>query len=173
MAWEEFDALYAPLLYRYARARGLNHADADEIKSSCYETLATSIQDFQYAKDKGGFKAWLRRMVRNRVIDLKRKRDYAQLEDDELGQIADTDATPDQAFEEQWKISHLRFCLDRVKNSLPDKTYQAFELLANENSVETVCERVGLNRNQVYKAKSQVLRLVREEMRMVYGEEMS
>ena len=31
-AWSEFHRIYAPLLYRYARGRGLSRADAEEVR---------------------------------------------------------------------------------------------------------------------------------------------
>lgn len=172
-SWREFHGLYSPLLYRYARARGLNHDEAEEIRSSCLETLVTHIREFDYSAGKGGFKAWLRRMVLNRVIDLKRKQTPNQIDPEEMEQNQDPELTPAEIFDEQWKLSHLKYCLGMVKSSIPTKTYQAFEMLANDSSVADVCDQLEMNSNQVYKAKSKVMKLVRERMRTVYGEEMA
>lgn len=172
-SWREFHELYSPLLYRYARARGLNHDEAEEIRSSCLETLVTHIREFDYSAGKGGFKAWLRRMVLNRVIDLKRKLTPKQLDSQEMEQNQAPEMTPDEIFDEQWKLSHLKYCLGIVQTLIPEKTYQAFEMLANDVSVTDVCDQLEMNSNQVYKAKSKVMKLVRDRMRTVYGEEIS
>ena len=172
VSWREFHDLYSPLIYRYARDRGLSHDDAEEIRSSCFETIVKSIQDFEYSEAKGRFKAWLKRIVLNRVIDLKRKRPAIQLDTNELSGLPDKQLNLEQAFDEQWKLSHLSFCLERVRPNVSDTMYQVFEMLMDGESVEKVRSQLGLNANQVYKAKSKVLQLVREQMQRIYGTEL-
>jgi DNA-directed RNA polymerase specialized sigma24 family protein len=58
-AWDEFHQLYAPLLYRYARSRGLSREDAADVRDACLEVVARKIADFEYDRAKGGFKSWL------------------------------------------------------------------------------------------------------------------
>ena len=56
-------------------------------------------------------------------------------------------------------------CPERVRGDVPPKTYETFRLLAFESlSVPDVCSRLGLNSNQVYKAKSRVVAAVRRKM---------
>lgn len=170
VSWREFHDLYSPLIYRYARQRGLSHADADEIRSSCFETIVKSIEDFDYSPTRGRFKAWLKRIVLNRVIDLKRKTPIIQLETNELAGLQDNQQELEKAFDDQWKLSHLGFCLEKVRSKVSDTTYQIFELLTEGESVDDVRSKLGLSANQVYKAKSKVLKLVREQMKRIYGE---
>ena len=73
-AWSEFHKLYAPLLYRYARGRGLPRDDAEEIRDQCLEVVTRKMPTFEYDKEKGGFKNWLRRIADNKVVDFRRKR---------------------------------------------------------------------------------------------------
>ena len=73
-AWQEFHSIYAPFLYRYARKRGLGHDDAEEVRAACLEVIARQIAGFEYQREKGGFRNWLRRIVTNKVIDALRKR---------------------------------------------------------------------------------------------------
>ena len=170
VSWSEFHEIYAPILYHFARARGLSHADAEEIRSSCYETIVKQINEFDYAKEKGSFKSWLRRIVVNRVIDFRRKKTPELLKSVDLDGLQDDSKTPEEAFDEQWKLSHLNFCLDKIRSRVPEKTFRAFELLADESTVEEVCKLLELNPNQVYKSKSRILSLVREQMQLVYGD---
>ena len=167
VAWNEFYQIYAPLIYRFALSRGLNHADAEEIRSSCYETIVKNIESFEYEKQKGGFKAWLRRVVTNRVIDLKRKRMAEPGYDTQLNRVAATEKSPDEMFDEQWKSNHLNYCLKKLKPQFDQTKFQAFMLLLEGNSVELVCEKLSLNANQVYKAKSRILKLVRQELNQI------
>ena len=68
-AWSEFHALYAPLLYRYARRRGMGREDAEEVRDQCIEVISRKIKDFDYDKEKGGFKNWLYRIASGKVVD--------------------------------------------------------------------------------------------------------
>ena len=86
-AWAEFHDLYAPLLYRYARSRGLGHEDAEDVRATCYETIVRQIRQFDYQKEKGGFKAWLRTFVSRRVVDLFRKHRQPLADSHELAEL--------------------------------------------------------------------------------------
>lgn len=170
-AWAEFHDLYAPLLYRYARARGLSHEDAEDVRATCYETIVRQIRQFDYQKEKGGFKAWLRTFVSRRVVDLFRQRRQPLADSQELAELPAREASVDELWEQQWRQQHLCYCVEQVANEVPDSTFQAFQLLVRDRcSVEDVSQRLGLNANQVYKAKARVLDLVRIKMAAIYSE---
>lgn len=164
-AWSEFYDLYAPLLYKYARARGLNHADAEDVQSTCYESIVKQILHFDYQKEKGGFKAWLKTLVNRRVIDLLRKKREHQADSQEIAVVQDDSPSVNQMWEEHWRKQHLRYCFRMAESQVSSVQYEAFRLLVEEDmSVASVCEKLNLNANQVYKAKSSVLKFVREMM---------
>ena len=58
VAWLEFDRLYRPLMFRYARARGVAHDDAEDIVQQCMAAITRNISQFAYCREKGGFRAW-------------------------------------------------------------------------------------------------------------------
>ena len=166
-AWSLFHELYAPLLYRYALGRGLDATDAEEIRDQCLSKIAQRLGSFEYDPDKGKFKAWLHQMARGEVIDHLRRRRPQQVDTQTLGQMQARELSPPEAWEEEWRRQHLFFGLEKAGRRLPEKTFQAFRMLLVENaSVPEVCERLGMNPNQVYKAKGRVL----QEVRVVLGE---
>jgi RNA polymerase sigma-70 factor (ECF subfamily) len=169
-AWEEFHELYAPLLYRYARARGLAHADAEDVRATCYENIVKQIGGFEYDNHRGTFKAWLKTLVNRRVVDLLRKRRERLADDGTLPEVPSPELEPDAAWDKAWRQQHLRYCVNLVRVDVPDVTFEAFELLMRDEPVAAVCERLGLNANQVYKAKSRILQLVRDQMRAIYAD---
>ena len=142
-AWQEFFDLYSPLLYAYARERGLSHDDAEDIRSSCYETIVQRIGDFEYDKSNTGFRAWLRTMVSRRVIDLFRKRKMPNAESSDLRQLDDGESTLDEIWEKNWRLHHLRYCVSQVSKRVQPTTFEAFQLLTDQAmSVEQVCEKM-------------------------------
>lgn len=172
LAWTEFHDLYAPLLYRYARARGLSGADAEDIRATCYQTIVEKIGAFDYDARRGRFKGWLRTLVDRRVVDLLRKRREKIAETHVLRDAPGDGPTADEAWELEWKRQHLEHCLEAVRSEVSEVQYEAFRLLVKEQvAVTEVARRLDLNANQVYKAKSRVLALVRRRMANLYGEE--
>lgn len=164
-AWAQFHDLYAPLLYKYARSRGLSREDAEDVRATCYETIVQKIKEFEYDEAKGGFKAWLRTLVSRRVVDLLRKRREKHADSGQLGELQDDVPGPDELWEKHWKNQHLRYCVEEIRGKVGQHAFEAFNLLVlQEQTVEQVCEHLGLNPNQVYKAKSRVLRHVRQKM---------
>ena len=164
-AWSEFHDLYAPLIYHYARKRGLTHDDADDIRSECYKAIVQQIKTFDYDKQKGGFKAWLRTMVDRRVIDLFRKRREQQPKTGVLDQIAAQAPSPDDMWETQWRNQHLKHCVEQLRAEVSSSTFEAFSIIVIQGRpVAEACDALGMNANQIYKAKARMLRRVRDKM---------
>ncbi|MEM6366280.1 MAG: sigma-70 family RNA polymerase sigma factor [Planctomycetota bacterium] len=66
VAWDQFVDLYGPLLYRWARRRGLGHAAAEDLMQDIFATLVVELPRFQYEQN-GSFRAWLKTITTNRV----------------------------------------------------------------------------------------------------------
>ena len=164
-AWSEFHDLYAPLIYRYARRRGLNRDDADDVRSECYKAIVQQIKTFNYDNAKGGFKAWLRTMVDRRVIDLFRKRREQQANTGALRQLEAVHPSPEEAWEIEWKNQHLRHCVEQLRSEVSRTTFEAFSIVVIQGRpVAEACDVLGMNANQVYKARARMLRRVRQRM---------
>ncbi len=164
-AWARFEELYAPLLYRYARARGLRHDDAEDVRSTCYEQIVRGIGEFDYDRSRGSFKGWLRTLVDRRVVDLLRKRRDRLAESHELREAPGREPEAPEAWELEWKRRHLEFCLEAIRPEVRPEQFEAFRLVVIEGfAVPEVSARTGLNANQIYKAKGRILGLVRARM---------
>ncbi len=171
VAWARFYELYGPLLYRYARARGLSHEESEDIRSTCYQAIVTQIRTFDYDEAKGGFKSWLRTMVNRRVIDRLRKRRVHQLDSNALAELPADSPTADELWDEHWRRQHLRFCIEAARQDVSTKTFEAFQMLAQEcRSVPEVCEKLAMTPNQVYKARARVLAAIGHHMATIYPE---
>ncbi len=164
-SWQEFYRLYAPLIYRFVRQKGMSQADAEEIRDECMETVVRKISEFQYDRARGGFKNWLRRIAYNRMIDLRRRRREKHANTKELHAVVTEDPGPDEIWDRQWRKAHLRFCVQQIKNEVSEQNYRAFWLLMfEERSVVEVGAELSMNTNQIYKAKSRVLARIRQKL---------
>lgn len=161
-AWEAFHGLYAPLIEGYARGLGLGLDDAEEVRDDCLAALVEKLESFDYNPEKGGFQAWLRRLTQGRVIDRLRRVKMRSAEDQELHALTDPALSPDEVWLRTWRREHVRFALREVRTRVSEQSFQAFELLLLHGwEVPDVCVRMGMNSNQVYKAKARVLDRIR------------
>ncbi|MCK6457245.1 MAG: sigma-70 family RNA polymerase sigma factor [Phycisphaerae bacterium] len=171
-AWREFDLIYRPMMIRFARARGLSESDADEISQECMAAVHEHIRRFEYDPDRGRFKGWLRTLVNNRIRNRLRDRHEFQADSVAFAEVRDDDPGPDALFDQVWQQEHLRHCLATVRGEVDTKTFDAFVAHVIEDApVDDVCARFGLTANQVYLAKSRMLRRIRERMMELLGED--
>ncbi len=171
-AWVEFDGIYRPMLQRFARARGLDPAAADEIAQQCMTAVHRYIGGFEYDPTRGRFKAWLRTMVNNRVKNLVRDRRDMQAETGELRRVPEPGDSPETLFDTVWRQEHLRHCLRRIKTEVEDSTFRAFvAYVMEERPIDEVCAELAMTANQVHAIKSRLTKRIRERMIELLGSE--
>lgn len=171
-SWREFYEIYQPLLYRYARARGLNRETAEEITQQCMAMLSEKMATFEYSRDKGGFKNWLRRVTNNKIIDYFKKKKVPLAESAAFRRPQEREESPDELWDRQWRKRHLKYCLQRIRDEVAPSTYQAFEYyVLAEWPVEKVCQTLGVTTDQVYTAKTRITRRLRAKMTELLGED--
>src|SRR5437764_15234745 len=88
-AWRQLVELYAPLVYRFLRRRGLQDADAADLTQEVLRSVASAIDSFEYDPRRGSFRGWLFTVARNKLHSfLKRqqrlRRHTEEIEDDRL-----------------------------------------------------------------------------------------
>lgn len=161
-AWEEFYGLYAPLLYRYARARGLGPHDAEEVRDQCLGSLAARLPQFEYDRTRGRFRGLLKRMADDRVVDFLRRRRPATSDPATLEALVDPSPSPDELWEARWREQSLLFHMEEVCRASSARDERVLRMLLIESaSAERVAEVLGIEVGNVYQIKSRMLRRIR------------
>jgi RNA polymerase sigma factor (sigma-70 family) len=170
-AWREFAAIYSPLMQRFARLRGFSIGDAEDVAQECMTKLSRTMPSFQYDSKRGSFKGMLFTMVNRCIIQRARKRRPSHASTSVLNAAAARSDPGEDAWDREWLRHHLQYCLRLVEAELAESTVAAFRLYAlKEWPVEKVCQTLGLTANQVYLAKSRVMRRLREELEKRIGD---
>lgn len=157
-AWQTFLEVYAPLLYTFARSRGLQDADASDIAQETLSEVARCIRTFEYQPEKGRFRDWLGLIARRRLGKF-----FAR----NAGRPEPlADEPPDETDPEWTAAFHARLldaAMERIRGDFEVTTWQAFtENWLNDRPVPEVAAATGLSVAAVYVAKSRVLKRLRE-----------
>ena len=172
-SWVEFDKLYRPLLMHYARGRGLGATDAEEIAQQCLEVIVRQISGF---RKRSSFRSWLRAIVANKVKKhFRERKKWSTAGADALADAVGTEEAPDAAWDRQWELAHLAYCMEDLRSYFAEHTVRAFQLyVIHEVPVAVIASLLGMTPNQIYVAKSRVTRRIKERfselLRGLYGE---
>lgn len=167
-AWDRFDALYRPVVYRVARRAGWQHSDAEDLTQRVMVSVAKAIPDWQRDPNKGGFRSWLYQIARNALISTLRtsRRDIAIGGSDFLEQsqaIKNPMDDIERLINEEHHRSLLRTAAEIVKDEFHASSWQAFWLTTlGELSVPDAAEKLQLSTGAVYAARSRILRRLQE-----------
>ena len=176
-AWVEFARLYGPVVYGFARKRGLQDADAADVVQDVLRSVARNAERMDYDPERGTFRGWLYTVARNKIYNFltaskRRARAAGDVNSQErLEAIAD----PDDDADHQWEVEYQRRlsakAMDRVKHEFQPNTWSAFWGTAVEGRNATeVGEELKLTAGAVYVAKSRVLARLKLEVQRLIAE---
>jgi RNA polymerase sigma-70 factor (ECF subfamily) len=170
-AWTQFVEVYAPLIYGYARKRGLQDADAADITQTCLRQVAVHIGSLEYDPRRGTFRGWLFTIVRNRLRDFfDSPRLCHGTNDPSIQRVLDMQAAPEPDEADEWEREYrcglFAWAADRVRPRVQESTWQAFWMTAVEGkSGKEAAGTLGLSIAAVYLARSRILARLRAVIR--------
>jgi len=176
-AWQEFMRLYGPVVYGFARKRGLQDADAADLMQDVMRSVSTAIGRLDYDRNQGTFRGWLFTITRNRVFNfLSARRIRPQASGDtSTHQLLETHPTESDGTD-VWEVEYQRrlasLAMERVKREFTENTWQAFWLTAVEGkSAVDISKQIGLSPGAIYVAKSRVLARLKQEVELMRQQE--
>ena len=171
-AWRRLVDLYGPVVYRWSRQLGVGKTDAADVVQEVFCAVGTQVAEFRRDRPDDSFGGWLRTITRNKVCDYFRRRQgrpdaeggtnaYRRLLD--LAEISESSTATEPL---QTDSRFPQRLLDLIRVEFENRTWEVFERIVVEGqSPAEVAAALGLRLPAVYKAKSRVLRRLREELR--------
>lgn len=168
-AWFEFAEIYRPVIYRLALAKGMQHADAEDLAQQVLLAVAGAIGRWEDDPERARFRTWLRRVAHNAIINAltRGKPDRAAGGSDLL--LVTQEAAPDGPDSDLLRIEYrrevFRWAARQIREEFQAATWDAFWLTAVEGKDATEVGRaLGKNTGAVYAAKSRIMRRLREKI---------
>ena len=175
-AWAEFVTRYGWRIERWCREWGLQEADCQDVTQTVLMKLLKAMQSFRYDPSLK-FRAWLKTITHHAWQDLVRGRrkmvegGIVASDDDPLQAPAARDELGEQ-LEAAYEQEFVECALVRVRPRVQPLTWEAFRLTALEGlSGTTASAQLGMAVTSVYKAKSNVLKLLEAEVHYLEGGE--
>src|SRR5262245_49664169 len=102
-AWGQFVELYAPVVYGFARKRGLQDADAADVMQDVLRSVASAADRLNYDPSRGTFRGWLYTVARNKVFNfLEAGRHRLGRGSGDTGVREKLEAQPDSRADSEW-----------------------------------------------------------------------
>ena len=166
-AWAQFVDLYGPLIYRYARRKGLQDSDSADLSQSVLHEVAQSIDRFDYDPSLGRFRNWLFVIARHK---LSRHYRAAEKHPEATGDTATLDLLRETAgqdesdeWEEEYRRHLVAWASDQIRSEFNEKTWTAFCRTAIDGEKPAdVARDLQMKTGSVYMAKNRILKKLRE-----------
>ena len=176
-AWNRFDALYRPVVYRYARLKGLQHSDAEilvgEVMARVFRAArrwsdSSPGENANDAVRPQHFRAWLRRVADNALLNLVTRQLARRGTGGTSHQLnLSNRPLPDDAAKQNWQHEHQRQLFAAaariVQRQVDEEHLTVFwSTHVDGQAVADVAERTRRSVGSVYAIRRRIVRRLRQ-----------
>lgn len=178
-AWREFAAIYRPAVYRLARRRGLQDADAEDLSQRVLVAISQKIADWRPTSPQGAFRAWVTVIARNLALNaLTRTRiDSAKGGTSVIERLARQPAREGSGnaqggaeltggeFDDEYRRALFRLTSDQIRGEFQESTWQAFWMTTVEGiPIAEAARRLAKSEGVIYAGRSRVMRRLKQKV---------
>lgn len=162
-AWELFASIYRPVIVRIAVARGLQHADAQDLSQQVLMAVAGAVSDWEKRNESTRFRHWLSRVTKNAILNalMRRPKDQAvggSSAENLLLDIVDQDGRTTELIETEYRRELYLRAASAVRLEFRPESWQAFEMSVTGGvPIEDVARKLGKSMGAIYTARSRIM----------------
>ena len=171
-AWRIFFDRYQPVMVEFARMKGAGD-DAEDVVQEVFANLAKVFRAGCYVRDKGRFRNYLAKMLKNEMVS-RFRREQVRPEGNSVSLDAVEDAANGElrvepsfaeveADDKAWELARHRAAVEHIlsKTALSEQSRRIYrELMATGDNCAEVARRLGLPPATVRQVKSRVTRMI-------------
>ena len=168
-AWTEFLGIYQPVVFRMARRRGLQDADAQDVMQQVFLSISKSIEGWTPGDLQPPFRAWLTTIARNAITKAltRRPRDSAT-GSTSMVELLDAQPDPQATTAEilaEARKELIRWATEQIRSEFSEATWNAFWRTAIEGvPIAEVTKSTGRSAGAVYVARYRVIARLKEKV---------
>jgi RNA polymerase sigma-70 factor (ECF subfamily) len=176
-AWDQFVGIYQPLVFRLARSKGFQDADANDIVQEVMVAVSKAIHRWDQDPTKGRFRDWLYRIARNLMINFLTRRKHLPLGQggSELVRFLNERVDPNseesetsREFDLEYRRELYLIAARHVRADVRPTTWEAFQQTSIESmSVREAANSLGMSEGAVVVARCRVLARLRDAVRRI------
>jgi RNA polymerase sigma-70 factor (ECF subfamily) len=171
-SWVEFLGIYQPVVYRMARRRQLQEADAQDVMQQVFLSISMSIEGWEPGEGRPPFRAWLTTIARNAITKAlsRRPRDRATgttSAADILENQQAAEATASEILAEA-RREIIRWATEQIRSEFSEDIWQLFQQTAiDEVPIADVANSTGRSSGSIYVARFRVIARLKEKIQEV------
>ena len=173
-AWAQFNRVYGPLIFRFARKHGCQDSDAADLTQEVLREVCRKIGQFDYDRELGRFRGWLLTIARCTVAQMRRARsrntygtgDSAMLR--QLENIPDESTGIEHVWNQEFERTLFEWAAEQVRDQVDETTWEAFHRTAvNGQKPAGVARELHVSIGSVYVARNRVLNRIQKLIREI------
>ena len=172
-AWTEFVGIYRPVVYRLARKRGMQDADAQDVTQRVFLSISQAIDGWESEPNRPPFRAWLVTVTRNAITKLlSRTRPDIGAGSSSVMELLDAlpadDSQTTAEFASESRREAFRWASEQILPEFSETTWLLFwETAVQGRSVAEVASATGRSAGAIYMARFRVLERLKEKVQEV------
>lgn len=175
-AWQRFDTLYRPIVYRLARRRGADHHHAEEVAADVMRRVARAAGRWSQQRPPDRFAAWLTRVANNSLLNLVCRELAKQGRGGTTHQQTLMErCTADELSRSWWAEDRqrelVRLAAERIRGDFDETSWSAFwQTHVEGEPIAEVARRLEKSSGAIYAIRSRIVRRLRSEVANIEAE---